>query len=105
MYFTQRPHFLRNIALDMFLTGGMPFHIQEESVFMNYSYFTATVCAIRFIAAAAAYDHSEVSEEMFSIMCYYIRGMYHNPRRSRLVVDLLKEYGCASPAFLAVLLK
>lgn len=104
-YFAQRPHFLRNLALNMFLTDGMPFMLPEESIFMNYSYFTATVAAARFVAAAAAYDHGEVNEQTFSIMCYYIRGMYHNPSRSQKVMEMLKESGCASPAFLAVLLK
>ncbi|MGN0688389.1 MAG: flagellin lysine-N-methylase [Oscillospiraceae bacterium] len=104
-YFAEKPHILRNIALNMFLTGGMPFMMPEESIFMNYSYFTATVCAAKFVAAAAAYDHKAVTEQMFSIMCYYIRGMYHNINRSRIALNMLKESGCASPAFLAILLK
>lgn len=104
-YFEERPHFLRNLALNMFLTGGMPFLLPEESIFMNYSYFTATVCAARFIAAAVAYDHGEVNEQAFLMMCYYIRGMYHNPKRRQITVDFLRDNGCSSPAFLAVLLK
>lgn len=104
-YFEERPHFLRNLALNMFLTGGMPFLLPEESIFMNYSYFTATVCAARFIAAAVAYDHGEVNEQAFSMMCYYIRGMYHSPGRRQITIDFLKDNGCTSPAFLAVLLK
>lgn len=104
-FLADKPNFMRNLALNLFLTGGMPLMLCDQSIFMNYSYFVATFCCARFIMAAAAFDRGEVDQQTITITCYHIRGMYHNPDRARIVMDTLKEHGCASPAFLAVLLK
>lgn len=104
-FLADKPYFMRNLALNMFMTGGLPFMVCDESIFMNYSYFVSTVCSARFILGASAYSQGKVNQEVLLILCYYIRGMYHNSKRVPGIMDIIKEKGCTSPAFLALLLK
>ena len=104
-FLADKPYFMRNLALNMFITGGLPFMVCDESIFMNYSYFVSTVCSARFVLWCSAYNRGKVDLEVLSILCYYIRGMYHNSKRVPGVMNMIKEKGCGSPAFLALLLK
>ena len=104
-YLSDKPHFMRNLALNFFLGGKMPFMNLEKSIFMNYCYFVVTVCSAKFLLAATAYKSRAVTYGGFALLSFYARGMYHNKADSIRVMERLEEKGCTSPAFLAVLLK
>lgn len=105
-YFAEKPYILRNIALNMFLEGKMPFLVKDRSIFHNYSFFVSTVCALKLVAISLAYRNKTFSGAIYDIWVYFIRGMYHqldsdNDARIQMIIDK----GCNTPAFLAKLLK
>lgn len=105
-YFAEKPHIMRNIALNMFLEGKMPFMVTGRSIFHNYSLFVSTVCSLKLVSISLAYKNKKFSDGIYDIWVYFIRGMYHQRNSDNDArIQMLIDKGCNTPAFLAKLLK
>lgn len=101
-----KPHFLRNVALNFLIEGEIPFFHTEKSLFENYCYYVATISAVKLICATISYRDQAVNDNLFASLSFFIRGMYHSKDSiSPFVYDLLKEKNVCSPAKIALLLK
>lgn len=105
-YLSDKPHFFRNIALNFLFEGKIPFISIKHTIFENYAYYASTIAAAKLIQTAICARDNAISKTPFVLMSYYIRGMYHSAD-SKLdeLFEKLKENGCNSPAFIALMLK
>lgn len=105
-YVKEHPHVLRNIALNYLLEGHVPIIVNGSPIFENYCYYVATIAATRLILSACALHYNCIDKSSIITLAFCARGFYHTlvdnfPK----ILDLLKEMGCKSPAFIALLLK
>ncbi len=105
-YLKDKPHIMRNIALNFLLEGQVPLTNHEFSLFENYCYFASTIAAVKLICSAIAVQDKAVINGLYISVSFFVRGMYHKlltiPQQ---VLDILKDNGCNSPAFIALMLK
>lgn len=105
-YTKDKPHIMRNIALNFLFEGKIPFSKPDFSLFENYCYFASTIAAVKLICSAICERDKMVKKELYISLSFFVRGMYHtmeaNPPK---VINILKENGCNSPAFIALMLK
>lgn len=102
----EAPFFMQNIALNFYIEGAMPFMSTDKTLFENYCYFVATVAAVKVLGAAISIRIAKPKELFLVTTSFFVRGMFHNPEQSiGSVISLLREYGCNSPSFLALMLK
>lgn len=105
-YTKNKPHIMRNIALNFLFEGKIPFSKPDFSLFENYCYFASTIAAVKLICSAICERDKMVKKELYISLSFFVRGMYHtmeaNPPK---VINILKENGCNSPAFIALMLK
>lgn len=105
-YIENKPYIMRNIALNFIIEGKIPFSMPEFSLFENYCYFASTIAAVKLISSAIAIKDQDVLNGIYISVSYHVRGMYHSMDvKPQEVLDVLKENGCNSPAFIALMLK
>lgn len=103
--FKDKPFAMRNIALNLYISQGMPFRDKTLSIFDNFCYFAAEMSVIKFLAAAVSIE-SDRTEEMFEIAVAYVdREFTHNNRNVKIIIDVLHTAGIKSPAYLMGILK
>lgn len=114
-----KPFWLRNIALSLFLELGIPFKSKERTIFENYSFFVAAVSCIKLNTIAAAISPKKFYaffrgqslhfEGMDNMICgltgMFSRKFFQNNETFDKVLEALKELGINSPAYLALLVK
>lgn len=104
-YLEDKPHIVRNIALDIFLEAKIPFGDLDSSIFLNYAYYVAAVSSIKLVMIALCYKNKKFNNGIFSVVSYFVRGISHNKKQFENTIKSLVDRGCKSPAFLALLLK
>ena len=103
--FADRPYAMRNIALNLLIEMGMPFRNKDISLFDNYSYFVAAIAAIKLIAPVIAVRGHSFEIGIKVVSSYLDRSFIHNDVKVGMVLDVLKEFHCTSPAYLAAIIK
>ncbi|MBQ7782911.1 MAG: flagellin lysine-N-methylase [Oscillospiraceae bacterium] len=103
--FSDRPFAMRNIALNLLIEMGMPFRDKNLNLFDNYSYFVAVIAAIKLSAPAIMHKVENSEQKMKVVFSYIGRSFAHNDENTMKVLDVLKEFHCTSPAYLAAIIK
>lgn len=103
--FADRPFAMRNIALNFMLELKMPFRDKNASLFENYCYFVAALALIKIIAVVAFLGGGDQEKEFIISSAYLSRFFAHNDKIVRPIINLFKELNCASPAYIALILK
>ncbi len=103
--FADRPFAMRNIALNLLIEMRMPFRDKNLSLFENYSYFVAAIAAIKLTAPAIAATGKSVEKGIKIVSSYLSRSFAHSEIKISQILDVLKEFHCTSPAYLAAIIK
>ena len=104
-HFNGVPNFMRNIALNLYITNKMPYRDNSLSLFENYSYFVAEIAVIKFLVPAIAIQFSPVDEQVERAISIIDRSFTHNEIKVHLVLDYMKAFKCTSPAYLLGIIK
>ncbi len=103
--FKDRPYVMRNIALNLYISQGMPFRDKTLSLFENFCYLAAEMCLIKFLAATVSV-RLDSTEKMFEIAVSNVdRAFTHNDNYVKTIIDILHTFGINSPAYLLGTLK
>ena len=103
--FADRPFAMRNVALNLLLELDMPFRDKNSTLFENYCYYVSAVAMMKF-AASAIYVTNNDSEQGFKSVSSYIgRSFAHNDSKIKVVMEVLNEFHCTSPAYLSLIIK
>lgn len=116
--FKDRPFFLRNIALNLLMElAAVPFKLLNKSIFENYSLFAVVFACLKLnmIATAVMREtnlnlygkniHYSSEEKFYGFSSMICRGLCQNAVNRTKIVNLLKENGFTSPAYIALLVK
>ena len=104
-YFADRPFAMRNIALNLLLELSMPFRDVGISIFENYCYYAAAFAMYKMIAATAFLGKTDSYMNFISSSAYLSRRFAHNNENVKRIINVFKELNCASPAYIALILK
>lgn len=105
-FLNEHPHYLRNIALNMYMEERMPFFSAKKSLFENYSYFAATIAVIKLLGIVCAYHFENNEKGVFKFIPLFVRGMSHTTKEQcERIINVLKLNGCEAPSFIALMLK
>lgn len=105
-YLDQKQFFLRNLALNFYIQGEMPFYYNNKSLLENYCYFALTVAVAKLICAASVYRDKCFASQTLTLLSFYARGMYHHTdEKFKAVLQLLEENNINSSAKIALMLK
>lgn len=110
---------LRNIAMTLILELCVPFKSKKHTIFENYRFFVAAVACIKLNAIAATISPRDVNLKYMrhdfycagleDKICVFTgimsRRILQNKSTFDAVIDVLKEFGMNSPAYLALLVK
>ena len=106
--FAGRPFAFKNIALNMLMELSIPFKNMDYSLYENYCYFAAVFSLLR-TAAPAVYmgecDPSFYEQQLKGLLPYLGRSILQNAGVVKIVIDMLKEYGCTDRSHIAALIK
>lgn len=103
--FSDRPFAMRNIALNLLLDLNVPFRDIKATLFENYCYFVSAVALIKFIGSVS-YISSDEPEKFFKTAAAYANRYFsHSVAMIKSIMDILKEFHCTSPAYLAAIIK
>lgn len=103
--FEDSPFAMRNIALNFLLELKMPFKNKEMSLLENYCYFVAAIALLKMLAASVYYSSADPGITFKNAASYLSRCFSHSKSNEKIVMDLFKELNCASPAYIALILK
>lgn len=115
--FADRPFYLRNIALNMFLSFDMPFKLRDNTIFENYSIFVTALALFKLNVIATAeltervddkeiHSNRENTEKYINKSATLIsRKLCHNDLNLKDLLGELKRHNFTSPAYLALLIK
>lgn len=103
--FSDKPFATRNIALNLLLEMQIPFYDCDVGLFDNFSYFAAALATIKFAAPAMALSQKNADRGFKIIASYLSRSFAHNGNKAKAVLNILGEFNCKSPAYLAAIIK
>lgn len=103
--FNGTPGFMRNIALNLYITNRMPFREKNFSLFENYSCFVAEIAVIKFLVPAIAVQFVPANVQVERAISIIDRSFTHNDSKIKLVLDYMKAFKCTSPAYLLGIIK
>lgn len=105
-HFEKNPHILRNIALNFLFEGRFPLTSFDNTIFENYSYLVAAIACEKLMAIGAVCRDQGITDGIYIAMSFIVRSLYHKLHfKPKQVIDILKENGCSSPSYLAMMLK
>lgn len=105
-YLSENNHVLRNILLNFMFELGIPYTHDERSVFENYSYFAAVAASVKLMAAVSFVSNDDDSIKKFRLgIAKMSRSLSHSEEIRINLLEILKEYNCKTPAYLAVIIK
>lgn len=97
--------YIRNIALNLYITNKMPFREKSHSLFENYSWFVSEMAVIKFLIPAIAVQMSPADEKVAEAISIIDRSFTHNEVKFKYVLDYMKAFKCTSPAYLLGIIK
>lgn len=103
--FNGTPGFMRNIALNLYITNKMPFRDKSRSLFENYCYFVSEVAVIKFLIPAVSIQFAPADEQVKQAVAYIDRSFTHNDHNVKKVLDYMKAFKCTTPAYLLGIIK
>lgn len=107
--FANRSFAFKNIALNMVMERSLPFdNVSEYTIYENYCYFAVAFSLIRTVAPAVYmgdFDPSLYEQQLKGLMPWLGRKLLQNSGVVKIVLDLLKEYGCTDRSHIAALIK
>ncbi|MCI7766474.1 MAG: flagellin lysine-N-methylase [Oscillospiraceae bacterium] len=104
-HFNGTDNYLRNIALNLFITNYLPFKNSDYSLFDNFSYFVAEFAVIKLLIPAVAVHYSPVEKQVFDAIAYVDRSFTHSDSKMKFVLNYLKDFKCTTPAYLLGIIK
>lgn len=103
--FNGTSNFMRNIALNLYITNKMPFRLNNISLFESYCYFTAELAVIKFIIPAVSVHYVPVNENVEKAISFIDRSFTHNNANVFKILEYMKAFKCTSPAYLLGIIK
>ena len=97
--------YIRNIALNLYITNKMPFRKKSFSLFENYSWFVSEISVIKFLIPAIAVEMSPANEKVAEAISIIDRSFTHNDVKFKLILEYMKAFKCTSPAYLLGIIK
>ena len=104
-HFSGTSGFIRNIALNIFITNKMPYRDNKLSLFDNFSYFVAEIAVIKFLIPAVAIHYVPVEEQIERAISFVDRSFTHNDVNVQKTLEFIKDFKCTSPAYLLGIIK
>lgn len=104
-HFNGIPGFMRNIALNLYITNKMPFRDKELSLFENYCYFVSEIAVIKFLIPAVAIHFEPAYEQVQMAISIIDRSFTHNDANVKPILDYMKAFKCTTPAYLLGIIK
>ncbi|MBP1546493.1 MAG: flagellin lysine-N-methylase [Oscillospiraceae bacterium] len=104
-HFSGTPEFMRNIALNLYITNEMPYKSNSHSLFENYCYFAAELAVIKCLIPAVAVRYTPVNEQIEMAISYVDRSFTHGNNSVSRIVEHMKECKLTSPAYLLGIIK
>lgn len=99
------PNYMRNIALNLYITNKMPYRDNAFSLFENYCYFVSEIAVIKFLLPAVAIHYVPVEEQIERAISFVDRSFTHNDENVKKVLDYMKAFKCTTPAYLLGIIK
>ena len=112
--FESRPFAWRNLALNLMLELNVPFKLEDNTIFENYSAFVIAYAFLRYntLTIMGVNDRLNAANismdtENFIVMFSSVlsRTLCHNPDNLKKLLQRLKDFKMESPAYLALLVK
>ena len=111
--FSDRPFYMRNIALNMLLELALPFKFTEHTVLENYSVFAISFALIKLntIATMEIYNRadrkegSDINDIIIKSAAMVSRNLCHSSPKSEALIGVLNRNNMLTPAYLAVFIK
>lgn len=103
--FDGTPEFMRNIALNLYITNRMPYRSNLHSLFENYCYFVAELAVIKCLIPAVAVHYSHTHELIILTISHLDRTFTHNDKNVSKIIEHMKECKLTSPAYLLGIIK
>lgn len=104
-HFNGTPGFMRNIALNLYITNQMPFKITNFSLLENFCYYVAEIAVIKFLIPAVTIGFSSNETVIEGSISFIDRSFTHNDSKSKIVLEYMKAFKCTSPAYLLGIIK
>lgn len=126
--FKDNPFYLRNIALNLLLELGLPFKLEDKTIFENYCVFAVAFAALKLnvIATAELGGRAEASpgaavvssdidakivkkvdseKHVIKSAALISRSLCHNPGIVKNLLELLHKNKLSTPGYIALLVK
>lgn len=126
--FKDNPFYLRNIALNLLLELGLPFKLEDKTIFENYCIFAVAFAAFKLnvIATAELGGRAEANpgvtvvssdvdakivkkvdseKHVIKSAALISRSLCHNPGVAKNLLELLHKNKLATPGYIALLVK
>ncbi len=118
--FSDRPFFLRNIALNLLFEFIVPFSFTDKKIFENYSLFAVAYACLKLNMISIAINgkdgkyninmdgnrfHYEGDDRFINLTSRICRPICQNYEKQKVILKLLEENKFTSPAYLALLVK
>ena len=105
-FLKERPHIMRNLALNNIIESKGILALRSSTLFDNYLYYAATVAAFKFIGNVICYRDGAFTNSVLILMSFFSRAMYHTSMDNiENRIKLLKDNGCISPARITMMIK
>ena len=97
--------YIRNIALNLYITNKMPFREKKCSLFENYSLFISEISVIKFLIPAISVQMSPADEKVAEAISIIDRSFSHDNVKFKRILAYMKAFKCTSPAYLLGIIK
>lgn len=97
--------YIRNIALNLYITNKMPFREKSFSLFENYSLFISEISVIKFLIPTISVQMSPADEKVAEAISIIDRSFTHNDVKFKRILEYMKAFKCTSPAYLLGIIK
>lgn len=100
-----KPYFLRNLALNYILECRLMFFNNSAPLFDNYCYYAAAIAVTKLLSYAVCARDGKASDKIFTNISFFNRSLFHDRTYFDKVIHILKENGCTSPSYIALMVK
>ena len=104
-HFNGTPGFLRNIALNLYISNKMPVRKANHSIFENYCFFVAEIAVIKFLMPTIASGFSSDELHVESAIAFIDRRFTHDDSHIDVILELMKHMKITTPAYLLGIIK
>lgn len=100
-----KPFALRNVALNIYISGAMPFHDLSFSLYDNFRYYVSEYALIKYLAVTCSLKFESEMKSFEIAAAYADRGFTHVKEAINRNLAIMDKYNITSPAYLMGILK